>query len=308
MKRRIISFDGTWNSPDQAYPSNVFELTRAIQRQSSGQYQSVHYYSGIGTGKTLDKLLGGLTGKGLSKQLFRAYTDLVDRYKNNDEVFLFGFSRGAYTACCLADLIGRIGLVRDRDFGAVRKLCQQYESPQKRNIHPWSQKGCSGKKIKIKFLGVWETVGAMGFSNAILRSLSTRKVGQTTMLLSPCIEHVFHALAIHEQRNLFGPIVFSSDTSTDRQQVQQCWFAGVHTNVGGGRKNRGLSNIALHWMADKARRYGVTMDETYLQEFVPSHLGKKHQSRNWFCPAKNHRIPLMDKTEYVSSSVSGLLN
>lgn len=293
MKRIILCTDGTWNKPDQRdkvsgkrKPSNVVIISRAVlPLTSDGIHQIVFYDEGVGTGWYFaDQFLGGAFGVGISKNIRDTYRFLVNNYNEGDEVFLFGFSRGAFTARSVVGLIRKCGLLpKDEAFF----IEDAYELYRRSDIKPDSEVARDfiakhhSREIKIKFIGVWDTVGALGIPLGILRTLTRRFHQFHDVTLSRIVENAYQALAIDERRKDFIPSLWETQ-GIPGQTVQQVWFTGVHSNIGGGYTDGGLSNIALKWMKNRAVENGLVVDEEYLSHFHPNHLGTLRDSRTGF--------------------------
>lgn len=257
-KRRLIACcDGTWNKPDSHGGStNVIRLARAIKpRGADGTSQILYYHPGVGTGNFVDRLLGGSTGIGLSANVRATYAFFVDNYQDGDEIFLFGFSRGAYTARSVAGMMGHVGIVRKRDMHNFDPLWDYYRLPvEERKLHEKSflanfADRVPAEQIVIRCIGVWDTVGSLGIPDSPF-CRTAYSFHDTT--LGPGVEYAFHALAIDEQRGPFQPTIWQVKAKPRVQQsVEQTWFAGVHSNVGGGYPEHELSDAALFWMCAK---------------------------------------------------------
>lgn len=276
----VICCDGTWNTPTQrdrvlVVPSNVVKMARAVVDTDPKRQPSAYYDSGVGTGDKLDKWTGGALGIGLSENIQQAYRYIADHYQDGDHLFLFGFSRGAYTVRSLAGLIGRCGLTLAEDLEAVTRAYDLYrqatDAQGKARAEEFKMKQ---RQPMIHFLGVWDTVGALGVPalsrygllRKMVRNLSTGSNyahGFHDESLGSHIVHAYQALAIDEQRGPFEPSVWKTD-GTGRTNVEQVWFAGVHSNIGGGYIDAGLSDHAFMWMAVKAMSAGLELDRRYL--------------------------------------------
>lgn len=273
MKRIVLCTDGTWNTPDQEdrgkrKPTNVVKVARSILPNSDdGISQIVFYSDGVGTNWGLDRIAGGGFGLGLSANIVDAYQFLVNNFVVDDEIYLFGFSRGAYTARSLAGLINTIGILPKDHAYYTPDAYSLYRDQVPEDVAANFRTNHKAISTQIKFVGVWDTVGALGIPVGLFerfnRRYSFHEVG-----LTPNIENAFHALSIDEQRKPFAPSLWQK--KKDSQQIlEQVWFAGVHSNIGGGYSKDGLANISLHWMKDKAKSCDLQFDEDFLRYYRP---------------------------------------
>jgi uncharacterized protein (DUF2235 family) len=260
-KKLIICCDGTWNRADQEHngvpsPTNVVKIANRIAKRHDAIPQIVYYGQGVGTGNMLDRYSGGALGEGLEDNIYDAYRFLILNYEPGDELFFFGFSRGAYTVRSLVGMIQRCGIIRRDAVDKYRNAIALYRKEGKFNDEE-SKKfrqdySISGDKdIKVKFIGVWDTVGTLGIPLRGLRWVTRRKYQFHNTELSEFVDYAYHALAIDEHRAPFEPTLWSYKPK-ENQKVEQVWFCGTHSDVGGGRSERGLSDITLQWMIDKA--------------------------------------------------------
>ncbi len=277
MKKIVICCDGTWNKPDQKSnkfnvrkPTNITKISRALKTVGADNKPQICYYdTGVGTGNMWDKFIGGGTGKGLELNIIEAYRFLVNNYHEGDEVFLFGFSRGAYTVRSLSGLISLIGLLpknNDYWFPEGMELYREKLSADDQAVLSYRKKNKT-KTMPIKFIGVFDTVGALGIPIGYFKELSRRKHAFHDVKVSPNVEHAYHALAIDEHRKAFKPAIWNAKKA--HQTLEQVWFPGVHTNIGGGYDDDGLANCALQWMLSKATAHGLTFDDDYLGFYEP---------------------------------------
>ena len=276
-KRIIICCDGTWNEPEnekegRRVPTNVLKLVRAIEPRDveRGIDQVVYYGRGVGTGTfgLIDKYLGGGAGLGISRNIQEAYRFLANNYVEGDEIFCFGFSRGAYTARCLSGLLDAAGLLDKNDMDHLPDAYGYYRTPpaqrESSKYHP-RLRDLPRSRPKIKFMGVWDTVGSLGVPTPLLSRISKKYwVGFHNAALSGLIENAYQALGIDERRQPFAPAIW--DRRTGQKKLQQVWFAGVHSNIGGGYPDSGLSDIAFLWMANRAMEHGLVFDSRYLAD------------------------------------------
>lgn len=292
MKRLIMFCDGTWNRADQTRdgepcPTNVVKLALRVAKNDGDIPQIVFYGQGVGTGNSLDRMTGGAFGDGLADNINAAYRFLVLNYDVGDEIYVFGFSRGAFTARSMVGMIRKCGILRrhsiDRYGEAVLTYCNQ-ERPdddgplQFRGRHSITE----NNPIPIRFLGVWDTVGALGIPIRGLRALTAKKHRFHDVELSGTVANAYQALAIDEHRAPFEAARWAY-VPKPGQNVQQVWFCGVHSDIGGGypKAESGLSDICLTWMRDKARDAGLRMDAETDAAFAPrpDHRAPIHQSK-----------------------------
>jgi uncharacterized protein (DUF2235 family) len=271
MKRIAICADGTWNWPDQKdrgrrKPSNVVKIARGIvPRGSDGVPQLIYYHEGVGTHWGLDKIAGGGFGLGLSANIVQAYHFIVLNYEPGDDLFLFGFSRGAYTVRSLAGLLNSIGILpKNHDFFTPEGYALYRARASTDEVEAFRKKN-HARCGPVKFIGVWDTVGALGVPMGLFHGFN-RKYEFHDVSLTPNIEHAYHALAIDERRRPFLPSLWELPEGS-AQTLRQVWFPGVHTNVGGGYANDGLANNAMHWIKQSAQRHGMEFDDDFLEPY-----------------------------------------
>jgi uncharacterized protein (DUF2235 family) len=267
-KTLIVCCDGTWNTPDQqGRPTNVTKMTRAIlPRAPDGTPQIVHYDEGVGTGNGFDRFVGGTLGVGLGKNVRRAYRFLALNYEPGDEIAMFGFSRGAFTVRSLAGLVNLAGLLRKGDLDKMGTVWDYYRTePDKRRRDFIDPRWIGDRDPGVDFLGVWDTVGSLGIPGNLLRSVGRRRYAFHDVTLGTGIRRAYQALAIDEHRRNFLPAIWDTSRVTAEQEVEQVWFAGAHSNVGGGYDDPVLSDQAFLWMVTKARPL-LAFDDDYLAE------------------------------------------
>jgi uncharacterized protein (DUF2235 family) len=291
-RRLIVCSDGTWNTPERKdkgvfAPSNVVKMARSILPQApDGTPQIVFYDPGVGTDNVLDKFSGGAFGIGLSKNVKEAYRFLVQNHADRDEIYFFGFSRGAYTVRSTAGLIRNCGLLHKRHADLIPKAFEIYRKRDQgadgeeatRFREKYSRRPL---RLPIKFIGVWDTVGALGIPIDFFRRLSKRRYEFHNVSLSGSVSYAYQALAIDEKRGFFKPALWEKKPEATDQVLEQAWFAGVHMDVGGGYNECGLSNAAFHWMKQKAEATGLAFDEQYVEAQRSDYLAKPHESRNF---------------------------
>jgi len=261
MKRIIFCADGTWDDPQSA--TNVYGLYKAIPLSSD---QIAFYDDGVGSdGTPLEKLTGGAFGDGLFQKIKDGYTKICHVYDEGDEIFIFGFSRGAYTARSLAGMIAVCGLpTEDFDNNLVNDAFTAYRNKDQRAAFQSKYKLFDAK---IKMVGVWDTVGALGIP-AIFGGIDPNIYGFLDTNLHPDVLNAYQALAIDERRQEFPPTLWTEpNPPVPGQVIEQVWFAGVHCDVGGGYADTSLSDITLSWMINNATALGLQLDANFLTEY-----------------------------------------
>lgn len=284
-KRICLCLDGTWNKPHQTHegdlqPSNVFKVAKCIRPVSDDALQLVYYQTGVGSkGYKLRRLIDGASGLGLSENILDAYQFICHNYQPGDELYIFGFSRGAYTARSLAGLIGTIGVL-SKEFLIFAHLGYQYYQ-KKNDIAPEKIQAFKEKNqvqdATIQFLGVWDTVGALGIPISAEFAMNRKLYALHDVTLGANVKHAYHALAIDEYRKAFAPTLWGKKAH-DEQVMEQVWFAGAHSNVGGGYNDDGLANLALKWMVNRAEETGLAFDREILAHYKGSHHSKLRDS------------------------------
>ena len=295
-KRIIVCCDGTWNKPGNKdrgsiVKTNVQKLFEAVKISSSVLRQVKYYGQGVGTGFSIrDNLLGGSTGLGIDKNIQDAYKFIMWSYVPGDELYLFGFSRGAYTVRSLAGLIRNCGIMKPEFLHLVNEAYHLYRD-RSELTHPDSDLmksfkrsyGIDEEETPVKFMGVWDTVGALGIPLIWLKWLN-KKYAFHDVKLGSQIKYAYHALAIDEKRKVFEPALWEINkaalTGPNPQVCEQVWFPGVHSNVGGGYANCGLSDTTFKWMIEKAAATGLELDKIYLDCLKADSCGELRRSDN----------------------------
>lgn len=297
MKRLIVCCDGTWGAASNPAVTNIVKIAEAVRLNttagSGGSIgQRVFYTDGPGSrGYFMDKYLGGAFGLGVDAALATMYWQLALNWEPGDEIFVFGFSRGAYIARSLTGLINRIGLltadamIEGRYPEAMRIFRQRKAHPDDPDPAEWAEfrsRYCQSP-VPIKFIGVFDTVGAMG-----VPGITSWRYRFHDLRLSPGVHTARQALAIDERRRIFSPCLWEiTDEAGVTQQrpdrVKQVWFEGCHTDVGGGMPDSRLSDRSLHWMVREAQAQGLEFDEDLLDKIFQrgeSATGPVHPSNN----------------------------
>lgn len=313
MKRLIFCFDGTWNKLNPTLATNVVLTAASIERKGhDGVTQIIHYDEGVGTGEW-EKFRGGVTGHGLVENLREAYRFLIFNYDPGDQIFVFGFSRGAFSARSFVGLIRQCGPLQRLHVGRIDDAIELYQNAERGKDEAdeelrafratYSSSVCIGidddawrcanipgyqagavPSLNIEYLGVWDTVGAMGWPAIVpWNDWLNREHKFHDTRVDPLVKSVRHAVAIDERRSLF-PVDLIGDISalnkargfTDhdpKAPYQERWFPGDHGSVGGGGDIRGLSDGALAWVLNGAKLAGLQLDTnegTRIHSFQPN--------------------------------------
>jgi uncharacterized protein (DUF2235 family) len=301
MKRLVVCCDGTWNEPASDNVTNIEKIARTVSTdpdQCDGIQQLVLYVGGVGIGYKLDRLLGGAFGSGLFNNVKTAYRFLALNYEDGDEIFAFGFSRGAYTARSLVGMIGYVGLLT-RESLINNKLPEAVDRYQRKQPKDGNY-GSSNEEFKhdfchpgtpTRFLGVFDTVGALGVPGILPKDHQFHDIN-----LGDSVECARQALAIDEDRMVFAPCLWNAPKRPER--VKQVWFEGAHSDVGGGYPKTGLSDTALLWMVSEASRQGLVFDKPLLDAYVNSKSdAERHSSLKWFYRVSNLRERIRPRPE-----------
>ncbi|MDP5308201.1 DUF2235 domain-containing protein [Paracoccus spongiarum] len=303
MKRISIFCDGTWSHADQRNTTNVALLNgRVLDHDADGVSQVQRYFPGVGVVRgrgpifgLAEKLAGGAMGIGLDDRILEAYGALSQLYEPGDQVMVFGFSRGAYTARSLIGLIRNAGLP-PRVTPALARACMALyrdtgpatapDAPASLDFRLRHSPGITTSRAEIAFradrtpdavpfrityLGCWETVGSLGVpANLPTASLLNRRYRFHDTALSSMVMSARHAVALDERRRTYAPALWSNLARLRRENPEgsylQEWFPGVHGAVGGGGDIAAISTITLMWIAEGAQRAGLALDRLALRQ------------------------------------------
>ncbi len=276
LKRLVVCCDGTWNTPDETdqgvpAPTNVTKVALCVASEdAAGVEQRLFYEKGVGTGRW-DRLRGGAFGVGLSEKVKEAYRFLVANYEPGDELFFFGFSRGAYTARSTVGFIRNSGLLTRQHVDQLEAAYKLYrrrdDASSPTSVEAELFRKSYSHTPRIKFIGVWDTVGELGLPGPAFQFLN-KGYEFHDVKLSSWVDNAFQALAIDERRKFFEPAIWEQQEHSVGQVVEQVWFAGVHCNVGGGYNTTGLSDIALGWMVNNAQGCGLAFDRPRFDRMI----------------------------------------
>ena len=279
MRRLILSFDGTWDQPAPelattsdpaaAVQSNVWRFHASVFDGlcDDGAVQVRFYDTGVGaTGCWFDHILGGAFGVGVDQKIRDGYAWLVENWPADgaDDVsaYIVGFSRGAYTARSLAGMISDVGLLKTANPAMVRVAYTLYRdrTAKPADVQRFQQAFARAPTPRIQFLGVWDTVGALGIPLPALARLNSTDYAFHDTALGANVGTAVHAVAVDEHRIDYTPTLWTSVPDPAHQTVVQSWFVGAHTDVGGGYADHRLSDVTLRWMQEQAIAAGLVID------------------------------------------------
>lgn len=292
-KNIILTSDGTGNKGGQGADTNVFKTYLAVSLAASKTNQVAFHDDGVGNDK--NKILRGISGAlgvGLSDNVKEIYAFLCRNYEPGDRIYLFGFSRGAATVRTLAGLIIACGVIdgkspdspylHDHDLqnkiDDAMKVYQKWEKHENNKGMTFQNElevnACGYANVPIHFVGVWDTVSALGFPTGwpwyinwfanVVRWLMNKVSPHTfhDFQLNHQVHHAYHAIAIDDERKTFHPLIWDETAKRKPKYIEQVWFSGAHSNVGGGYPKCGLSNVALEWMMVQAAQHGLDIEPT----------------------------------------------
>ncbi|HYG49220.1 MAG TPA: DUF2235 domain-containing protein [Allosphingosinicella sp.] len=303
MKRIVFCFDGTWNALNADTPTNVVLTAASVERQArDGIVQIMHYDEGVGTGR-LERWSGGVFGAGLTDNVREAYRFLIFNYDPGDEIYVFGFSRGAFSARTFIGFVRHVGPLSRLHAARIDEALRLYgkrlkgsegESEEMRRFRAeyaaavcigedddsWRCKNVPGYEtgsappLTIRYLGIWDTVAALGVPAVLpFSGWLNRKHDFHDPSLTNFVESARHAVAIDERRATFPATLCGDLTEINAAKgktadapdapYQEKWFPGVHGSVGGGGDIRGLSDGALDWVLKGAKLAGLKLDVDY---------------------------------------------
>lgn len=324
VKNIIVCADGTGNRGGYSPDSNVYRIYNSVDKNFSGKSedgaelseQIIFYDNGVGTHKNkYIRALGGALGFGFGRNVRDLYKYLARNYVEGDRIYFFGFSRGASTVRACNGMINKCGLIkgaglRNRDLVALVDEAFEYYKCHKKEpgqAEKFKTSDNSHGAVPIHFLGIWDTVVALGFpkrtdkTDPLMYVLNHLFLAFENVLdyfwphsfyhykLTDNVEFACQALAIDDERTAFWPFVWREkniEGAVDRTEdnVEQVWFAGMHSNVGGGYERAGMASVALHWMVNLAHHHGLVFDVNDVQGIISDcHIhGRMYNSRDGF--------------------------
>ena len=268
-KNIVICCDGTGNEfgPENTNVVKLFELLT-----KDPLTQVAYYDPGVGTlsapgvisapAKLFTKLLGLAFAFGLTANIEDAYRYLMERYQEGDRIYLFGFSRGAFTVRALAGMLYKCGLLQRGSENLIPYASKMYRHGSRDLAVQF--KHAFSRDCPVHFIGVWDTVKSVGL---------IRRRRFPNSVLNPSVAHARQALSLDEKRSHYQPSLWAS---APQQDIRQVWFAGVHSDVGGGYAQAGVSHVALHWLALQAHAQGLIFNPADLKAYPANPEGLIH--------------------------------
>ena len=310
MGKNIVVFsDGTDQEGGLGNNTNVYKLFNMIEDRTSNQVS--FYDRGLGTGWR--KITGSMSGLGISKNIRDCYRFIFENFEADDNIYMFGFSRGATTVRSLSGFIHLFGILPQSRPELITQAYRIYR------IEDDEQRALKAKEFldrnhtmwcRIKFLGVWDTVAALGlplkWMDNVVELIPWFKHRFHNLRLSQSVENAYHALAVDDERLTFHPTLWDPALK-EYQTMKQVWFCGMHTDVGGGYPEEQLSDIPLLWMLQNAQSHGLRIYPKHKVIIAPDANGCMHDSRGGFFgrlyrkserswPTATHGVPVVHQS------------
>ena len=318
FKRLIICCDGTWQKINLTYPTNVAKIKSAVEAVNVRD-QLVFYDPGMGTANWFLKFFGGMFGWGLYKSVKDCYGFLCQNWEPGNEIYLFGFSRGAYTVRTFAGLLYKCGIVKNNHEKIIRKAFKLYKN---RHIHPDHSFAVNFRKKYshhdpetcnrpiINFIGCWDTVGSLGVPDLSSRFSPDKKINEKYEFhdtkISNIVQHARHAVAIDEHRRVFDftPMILSDSAGNRGTDLNEIWFIGDHDCIGGGDKEKEpVSDITLNWMMRELQNLDSKLGIVFDQSKIPAII-----ETNYMAPFKNDTKTIHKMTDRIDRAIPSEYN
>jgi len=266
----VIILDGTMSSMEPGEESNAGLIYRLLS-DLSGPELSVYYEAGI-QWTSWQNTHEVLMGRGINRQIRRAYGYLASRYRPGDRIYFFGYSRGAYAVRSLAGVLDKVGLLKS-EHATERNVQMAYRHYQTGGHGPavqaFAREFCHEDAV-IEMIGAFDTVKSLGLRLPLMWRLTEPRHSFHNHALSRCVKAGFHALALEERRAVYTPVMWHSDPDWSGR-LEQVWFGGTHGDVGGQlggfSEARPLSNIPLVWMLLQAELRGLPLPDGWRTGF-----------------------------------------
>lgn len=267
-RRLVLCCDGVWNRAEHAAPTNAYKFAGGVALGAQGSVAQLVKYMGPGPRPPLWRRRPPT----LRPEIEACYRWLVVNYRPGDEIYLVGFSKGAFVARTIAGVVQRCGILRPAEAGRIGEALTLYRNREltAESLELRGFRSSRSWEASIRFLGVWETVGERGIPWVRLARIhpSKRRWRFHNTRLGHGVERAYQAVAIDERRGGYQPTLWAA-VPNKRQVIQQVWFAGVHADVGGGHPVADLAEIPLQWMIAKAKEAGLVFGSRYFGAVAP---------------------------------------
>ena len=282
MSKNIVIFsDGTGQEGGKGFNTNIYKLFNMIEDRSSEQV--AYYDPGLGTGWR--KVTGNAGGMGISRNIQECYKFIFEHFETGDQIYLFGFSRGAATVRSLSNFIHYFGILPKSRPKLIKEAYKIYKTSDKKKRNKRAKDFLSRHHTmwaRVKFIGCYDTVAALGLpwktASAILDGIPGFRHDFHDFHLSESVENAYHALAIDDERKTFHPVLWGTELKSF-QKLKQVWFCGMHTDVGGGYADQELAGIPFRWMLNRAKDKGLLIYQDHQVTINENANGKMHDSR-----------------------------
>lgn len=281
VKNIVVFSDGTGQEGGVGFDTNIYKVFKAVENRTRSQIS--FYDRGLGTGRR--KFLSLATGIGISKNIEDCYRFIFENFEAGDSIYLFGFSRGAATVRSLSGFIHAFGILPKSRPELIKQAYKLYKIKNKDKRSDAADdfhKRHHTMWTSIKFVGVWDTVAALGVPLPALNKLVNMIPGFShnfhNFNLSKSIQNGAHALSIDDERKTFHPKLWNAKIG-DKQAMEQVWFLGAHTDIGGGYDETGLSDISLNWMVTQAMDHGLLVFDKSILKFEGNPNATMHDAR-----------------------------
>ena len=309
----VILLDGTFSSLEPGQETNIGQIFGLLTEGGRKANRNVYYEPGL----QWEGWRHGwsiIQGHGFDSLICRAYGWLASHYRPGDRIFLLGYSRGAYAVRSLAGIIDRVGLLKREhatETGVTLVYRHYQRDPNATSARAFAQRFCL-EEAPIEMVGVFDTVKSLGLKVPLLWLLFKDKTSFHNHHLGGTIRHGFHALALHENRNAFAPVLWECPPGWEGN-IEQVWFRGAHGDVGGHvgevTEARPLANIPLVWMLDRAEVVGLDLPTGWRDRFVldvnAPMVGTLRSWGKWFL-IRRRRPVMQDISERLHPSVAGV--
>lgn len=305
----VVILDGTMSSLEDGVETNAGLTFKLLREAGLRANLTVYYEAGI-QWRDWSGTWGVVTGKGINKQIERAYGVLASRYREGDQIILIGYSRGAYAVRSLAGVIDYVGLVRNdhATVRAIRQAYRHYKTGAKSDAAKRFREVYCHPDVQIEAVAVWDTVKALGLRLPIVWRWVQTQHGYHNHRLGEHVRNGFHALALHETREAYAPVMWQSPPGW-KGHMEQVWFKGCHSDVGGQvgpfPSARPLANIPLVWMLERLATCGLALPEGWEARFPQDPSAPSVGSwRAWgkLFLSRRRRIILATPTESVHAT------